>query len=125
MTDDLHSFLNRFQDLFAAGLLSVFGGTAAYVYKTVRDDTGFKFSQFFINAFLAFFVGNVVGGLIPEHASYRDGILMLAGFSAWPLLGIFEFYGKKVVSKYLDASLGTNLSNQVPADKGDKTPEAK
>lgn len=110
MTTEIQNFLDRIWDMAAAGLLSLFGGTAAYVYKTVRDDTGFKFGPFFVNAFLAFFIGNMIGGFIPKGASYRDGLLMLAGFSTWPILGVMEFYGKRAVLKYIDKAIGVNAS---------------
>jgi hypothetical protein len=110
MTTEIQNFLDRIWDMAAAGLLSLFGGTAAYVYKTVRDDTGFKFGPFFVNAFLAFFIGNMIGGFIPKDASYRDGLLMLAGFSTWPILGVMEFYGKRAVLKYIDKAIGINAS---------------
>jgi FtsH-binding integral membrane protein len=109
MAFDFQNLLERGLEMATAGLLSVFGGTAAYVYKTVRDDTGFKFGQFLVNAFLAFFIGNMIGGFIPNNASYRDGLLMLAGFSTWPILGVMEFYGKKFVLKYIDRTIGTNI----------------
>ncbi len=110
MTENLHGLIDRMIDLCAAGLLSVFGGTAAYLYRTVRDDTGFRFSHFFTNAFLAFFIGNMVGGFIPTTANYRDGLLMLAGFSTFPILGVLEHYGRKVILKYIDARLNTEMS---------------
>ncbi len=120
MTENLHSLLDRMIDLFAAGLLSVFGGTAAYIYKTVRDDTGFRFSHFFANAFLAFFIGNMVGGFIPTSANYRDGLLMLAGFSTFPILGVLEHYGRKVILKYIDTRLNTEMANE--SEAGNKHP---
>lgn len=108
--------LTRLYDLFAAGLLSVLGGTAAYTYKTVKEDTGFSFKHFFINAFLAFFIGNVVGNFLPPTAQYRDGLLMLAGFATWPILGIMEFYGRRVVVKFLDSKLGMDVGAEALAD---------
>lgn len=118
ITESTQALLDRLIDLFAAGLLSVFGGSAAYIYKTVKDDTGFKFGQFFINAFLAFFIGNMIGGFIPHDASFRDGILMLAGFSTWPILGVLEFYGKKAILKYIDKTLGIDTSSSSNASVG-------
>lgn len=103
--------LNKLFDMAMAGLLSAFGGVAAYVYKTIRDDTGFKMSQFLMNAFLAFFIGNMVGGFIPQGTSFRDGILMLAGFSTWPLLGVLEYYGKRAILRYLDKTMDINAAD--------------
>lgn len=120
MPDQITQLMERFVDLFTAGLLSVFGGTAAYVYKTVREDTGFKFSSFLVNAFLAFFIGNMVGGFIAKDASYRDGILMLAGFSTWPILHLVEFYGKKFVMKYISKEMGLDIDIDISEESDTK-----
>lgn len=107
----MSEFGEKLFDMAVAGFLSAFGGVAAYVYKTIRDDTGFKTSHFFMNAFLAFFIGNMVGGFIPQGTSFRDGFLMLAGFSTWPLLGVLEYYGKRAILRYLDKTLDINAAD--------------
>jgi uncharacterized membrane protein len=107
---------SRLYDLCAAGLLSVLGGSAAYIYKTVKEDTGFSIKHFCINAFLAFFIGNMVGNFVPATAQYRDGLLMLAGFATWPILGIMEFYGRRVILKWIDTKLGVDESANAIAD---------
>ncbi|ACV50243.1 hypothetical protein [Delftia phage PhiW-14] len=104
-------FLEKLTDMAIAGAMSAFGGVAAYVYKTIRDDTGFKTSQFFLNAFLSFFIGNMVGGFIPQGTAFRDGLLMLAGFSTWPLLGVLEYYGKRAVLRYFDKVMEINAAD--------------
>lgn len=110
MTEQFQSFLDRMLDLFTAGVLSVFGGSAAYVYKSVKEETGFRVGQFLINAFLAFFIGNVVGGFIPKDSTMRDGILMLAGFSTWPILNVMEIYGRKFILNYVSKQTGTDVT---------------
>lgn len=114
--DAVNSAANRLYDLFAAGILSVMGGTAAYIYKIVKEDTGFSFKNFFINAFLAFFIGNMIGNFVPATAQYRDGLLMLAGFATWPILGIMEFYGRRMILKWIDQKLGIDETNNAIAD---------
>lgn len=114
--DAISNTATRLYDLFAAGILSVMGGTAAYIYKIVKEDTGFSFKNFFINAFLAFFIGNVIGNFVPASAQYRDGLLMLAGFATWPILGIMEFYGRRMILKWLDQKLGIDETNNAIAD---------
>jgi uncharacterized membrane protein len=115
--ENFSSMASRLYDLFAAGLLSVLGGTAAYTYKTVKEDTGFSLKHFFINAFLAFFIGNMLGNFLPPTAQYRDGMLMLAGFATWPILGIMEFYGRRIVVKWIDAKLNMNEAENALADQ--------
>ncbi len=100
--------VTRIWELTAAGLLSVLGGSAAYTYDAVKRQTGFQFKSFLVNAFLAFFIGNLVGGFIPHDAEFRDGLLMLAGFSTWPLLACLEILGKKLISDYLFMRVGLN-----------------
>ena len=46
--------------------------------------------MFFINLFLAFFIGYVVGQFLPENTVYRDGLLAISGFSSFPILTLIE-----------------------------------
>lgn len=108
--------LDKAYDLFAAGVLSVLGGTSAYIYRSIKEDTGFSFKNFFVNAFLSFFIGNLVGSFIPASMQYRDGLLMLAGFATWPILGILEFYGRRAIAKFFDQKLGLDVADQAIAD---------
>lgn len=107
--------LDKLYDFLAAGLLSAFGGISAYLYTTFRNGESFRIIAFLINIVLAFFLGNVVGNFIPQSFEYRDGILMIAGFSTWPLLGILEIYTSKFAIKYLDRKLGY-VPPEVPRD---------
>jgi MFS family permease len=109
MIEIKEQFIDRILELLAAGLLSVFGGTAAYIYKSMKEETGFKLSTFMMNAFLAFFIGNVVGGFIAKDASFRDGLLMLAGFSTHSILMLLELYGRKYVFKYISKATGVDI----------------
>lgn len=104
-------YLSKLLDFLAAGLLSTFGGISAYLYTTFKRGEAFRFTPFLINVVLAFFLGNVVGSFIPQSFEYRDGILMIAGFSTWPILGLMEVYVEKFAIKYLDKKLGVDVED--------------
>lgn len=75
------------------GLLGMLGGVAAYVYMLTTKGGKFSFWLFLGNVFLAFFVGKMVGTWLPDstyHPEYRDGLVMAAGFCAYPILRILE-----------------------------------
>ncbi|BAU39964.1 hypothetical protein [Ralstonia phage RSP15] len=110
-------YLSKLLDFLAAGLLSTFGGISAYLYTTFRKGESFKFTGFVINVVLAFFLGNVVGSFLPQTFEYRDGILMIAGFSTWPLLGIMEVYVEKFAIKFLDKKLGYVADDNQPKNE--------
>lgn len=104
--DEIINTIGRLGDLIAAGILSSFGGVSAYLYQNYKQDKPFRITALLINFLLAFFLGNVVGSFIPHSFQYRDGILMIAGFSTWPILGLMELYGAKFAEKYLKTKLG-------------------
>ncbi len=75
------------------GLLSAFGGAAAYVYTLSTHKTKFRWFGFAANLFLAFFAGCMAGHWIPSDAGtseYRDGLVMAVGFCAYPILALLE-----------------------------------
>lgn len=76
---------------FQYGALAGFGGIANYLYVTVMRGKRFVWAMFSANIFIAFFVGNLVGRVVPADASYKDGIIMACGYCAFPLLAIIEF----------------------------------
>ena len=53
--------------------------------------------MFAINLFLAFFIGWVVGQFLPV-SGFRDGLIAISGFSAFPILDIME----KKAGKYFE-----------------------
>lgn len=101
----LHEFSDRLSELFTAGLLASVGGAAQSLYSHVRGDKPLSISLFLINVALAFFVGNVVGGLLPKAYEYRDSILLVSGFSMYPILNMFNVY----VEKYLKNKIIPNI----------------
>jgi hypothetical protein len=109
MTDAQFTIYEKVMEFLAAGFMSAFGGIAAYVYQNVKSDRPFKLTSFATSSFLSFFVGNFVGSFVPHTFEYRDGILMLAGFSAWPLLGLVEMYGKDWISQWIAKKMDVNV----------------
>lgn len=101
----IFTLYNKFSEILAAGVMSAFGGVAAYVYGNVKGDKPFKFSGFLISIFLAFFIGNLIGSFIPKQFEYRDGILLIAGYSAFPILALLESKGKEIVISFLEKRL--------------------
>lgn len=88
----IEEFAGRLLDLLAAGILSAFGGVAAYIYGNTKSGSQFKVGGFIANALVAFFVGNVCGSFIPHDMTGRDGILLMAGFCSFPILALLEIY---------------------------------
>lgn len=96
------SFIDRISDLAAAGVLASFGGAAQALYQLYKGNQPFSLISFLICVLLSFFVGQVVGSLIPASLSqYHDGLLLMAGFSVFPLLDIFNAYMARLVKGLL------------------------
>lgn len=60
-------------------MISAFGGSAFYLLRVYKGQE-FKISIFFINIFLAFFIGYVVGKFFPDTLSsdLRDGVIAVS-----------------------------------------------
>lgn len=104
--DELLLAKDYMKEYLTAGILGMIGGIANYIYTTYKKDQTFKIYGFLVNALLAFFLGNVIGSFIPANFVYRDGVLLLAGFSTFPILAILETYipllAKKIVNNKID-----------------------
>ncbi len=97
------TFIDRISDLAAAGVLASFGGAAQALYQLYKGDKPFSIISFGICVLLSFFVGQVVGSLIPSSlGQYHDGLLLMSGFSVFPLLDIFNAYMSKLVKGLLN-----------------------
>lgn len=72
------------------GILGAFGGIANYYYLNVTKNRKFLWGVLFANIILAFFLGKVLGSFIDEENEFRDGIVMLIGFFAFPIINILE-----------------------------------
>lgn len=96
------TFFDRISDLAAAGILASFGGAAQALYQLHKGDKPFSLISFLICILLSFFVGQVVGSLIPESLSkYHDGLLLMSGFAVFPLLDVFNAYMARLVKGLL------------------------
>lgn len=73
-----------------AGLLAAFGGLVGHVVDIVQKKRTFSWPGFLAAAFVAFFVGQVLGDWIPLSTPGRDGILMVSGTSAYPVLVLLQ-----------------------------------
>lgn len=99
----LQSFFDRITELAAAGVLASFGGTAQALYQLYKRDKPFSIISFSITILLSFFVGQIVGSLIPHSLEqYHDGLLLMSGFCVFPLLDIFNAYISKLVKVLLN-----------------------
>lgn len=73
------------------GLLASYGAAANYVYSMLKDATQkFSYFRFLSLLFLAAFLGNFLGGFIPQGSEFRDELLMGCGFCTFPLLAVVE-----------------------------------
>ena len=101
---------DRLIELIQLGLLGAFGGMANYVYVTMQEERKFSWIRMGINMFLAFFVGNLAGSLLPD-STYKDGVLMAAGFCTYPILNIVEVQSKRrlgqLVEKWMARQVGS------------------
>ncbi len=83
------------------GLLGAFGGLANYVHVTMYQEQKFSWVRMIVNIFLAFYVGNLIGSMMPE-STYKDGLIMAAGFCCHPILKLIEVQSKKRLDQLLD-----------------------
>lgn len=117
MTDRI---LEKLLEMLQFGLLASLGGLANYLYVTVHQDRKFSVWIMLVNLFLAFYVGNVAGSFIPE-SSYREGLLMAAGFLTYPLLAVAESQSKRLITAVLERWTGTLFGGS--AKRSDKPEE--
>ena len=112
-------FIDRISDLAAAGVLASFGGAAQALYQSYKGTRPFSIISFLMCVLLSFFVGQVVGSIIPDTLhSYHDGILLMSGFSVFPLLDIFNLYMSKLMVNMLGGVvMGVSVDAPVPPTK--------
>lgn len=107
------NFIDRISDLAAAGVLASFGGAAQALYQLYKGDKPFSILSFGICVLLSFFVGQVVGSLIPASLQqYHDGLLLMSGFCVFPLLDIFNAYMAGLVKGILNKITPADLRNK-------------
>lgn len=74
----------------SAGLVAATGGAASYLYQYTKRRTAWSWIALGINMLLAGFAGSLVGLFTPPDFIYRDGLIAVAGFCAYPILGLVE-----------------------------------
>lgn len=82
--------LERLLELAQLGLFAVAGGVAKQCHRMLKGDEAFSLIRFVLHICLALFAGITAGNFIPHDLVYRDGIILMIGFTAQPLLDIFE-----------------------------------
>lgn len=89
-------------ELFQEGLVATVGGITNYFYYLEKHKRKLRALSFITNCILSFFVGMVIGDFMPE-GDYSYGLLMIAGFCCYPILGHYE---KKVIGMIEGVSSG-------------------
>ena len=97
----VNELIERFGDIVIAGGVSIVGGAVAYVFKLTKTKEEFRLVPFFYSIIIAFFVGNVIGSLLPKGLEYRDGIILIFGFLSYPFLIMLERDGLDYVKAWL------------------------
>lgn len=82
--------LEKVIDLCNIGLFALAGGVAKQCQMLLKGDTAFSLVRFVLHIGLAVFAGVTAGSFIPADVAYRDGVMLLIGFTAQPLLEIME-----------------------------------
>ncbi len=95
---DKHSAVT---ELAVNGGVASFGAIANYLYAHLTQKVPLSWLRFTTNLMLGFFIGQVVGEFLPDDFAYRDGTLLVAGFSVYPLLQILELKGAELATKHL------------------------
>lgn len=82
--------LERVLELCNIGLFALAGGVAKQCQVLLKGDEIFSLVRFSLHIGLAVFTGITVGSFIPADVAYRDGVMLMIGFTAQPLLEIME-----------------------------------
>lgn len=93
--------IERVMDLCNIGLFALAGGVAKQCQVLLKGDTKFSLLRFSLHIGLAVFAGITAGSFIPADVAYRDGVMLMIGFTAQPLLEIMEV-------KFLNKAGGVN-----------------
>ena len=88
-------------ELLTTGAIWMFWGTTYYLYQVSKWQK-FRIMFFIINMICAFFVGFVVWNFIPTATAYRDWLIAIWWFSAFPILDFLEKKWAFIISKTLE-----------------------
>ena len=97
-----NGLFDRLANMTEAGLLGTFGAIANWAYVTVtQPGRPIRLGLFFCNVIVSFYVGNVVGAFMSDDMANRDGVILVCGFCAYPLLGLIEANFKAVAQSVI------------------------
>ena len=65
----------------------------------IKRGTKFSWVAFSVAVLVAFFVGQVLGDWLPHEMYGRDGVLMVAGTSGYPMLSALQDIVMRLVKK--------------------------
>ena len=82
--------MEKILEFLQLGLFAVCGGVAKQCHRLLKGDEPFSLVRFCLHLTIALFAGITVGKFIPMDLTYRDGIILMVGFTAQPLLDILE-----------------------------------
>jgi hypothetical protein len=85
--------------LVKSGLLAAFGGLVGHLVDNIKRGTKFSWVAFSVAVLVAFFVGQVLGDWLPHEMYGRDGVLMVAGTSGYPMLSALQDIVLRLVKK--------------------------
>lgn len=82
--------LEKAIELTQLGAFAIFGGIAKQCHRMLRGGEKFSMWRLFWQLVLAMFAGVTAGYFIPHDLVYRDGIILMIGYTAHPLLDMLE-----------------------------------
>lgn len=82
------------------GLLWVFGGTATFLYW-ISQWKKFSVSIYFINMFIAFFIGYVVWQFIGPDIQFRDWLISIGWSASIPIMSLIEKKWATLIYKFI------------------------
>lgn len=90
--------LEQVATFLLGGIYAAFGGMVHFLYQTSkRPGSPFSWLMFIINILVAFYVGQVAWDFLPNGTPSKGGLIMLAGFLAYPILDFFEKRGLRMI----------------------------
>lgn len=100
--DDWSKAVERLLGMADAGMLGAFGAVANWAYVTVtQPGRPVRIGLFMCNVIMSFYVGIVVGSFLGPDSPNRDGVILVCGFCAYPMLGLIEANFKSAATAFI------------------------
>lgn len=90
MFDFNSELIQKIETMVRVGSLGIFGAVAKYLYDVTNGNKSFTWFSFFSFCLIAAFASNVTNEFLPKDTEYRDGIVMMVGYSCLQVLGVLE-----------------------------------